>query len=217
MAEELALEQGFGNRRAVDGDEWLAAAIAGVVDEPCEKFFAGAALGFDQDVGAGAGRGSRALQGAQQGRRMADDVAVGVDVFSGLLPGAVDDLGRGSLQAIEGNGLGEVIERTVAHGVDCVGDGAVGGEQNDGGFRRCLARSPHDFHAGAVGHAHIGDDQIEVAAFHVADRFAHAGGSFDAPAVAQKIGAQRGANARFVVDHHYGKHFITGHRAGNSN
>ena len=49
MAEEFGLEQGFGQRGAVDRDERRAAARAALVNEPGDDFFADAAFTRDQD------------------------------------------------------------------------------------------------------------------------------------------------------------------------
>ena len=75
MTEEFAFEQSLRNRGAVDGDERLAAAVAGIVNEARQQLLAGSALGFDQHIGAGAGCRASALQRPQQQRRLADDCA----------------------------------------------------------------------------------------------------------------------------------------------
>ena len=48
MTEELALQQAFGNRRAVDGDEGLGRAVAVEVNGPRDDLLARAALAADQ-------------------------------------------------------------------------------------------------------------------------------------------------------------------------
>ena len=49
VAEQFAFEQGFGNCRAVDGDERLGAAHAPVVQRLGDQVLAGAVLAFEQD------------------------------------------------------------------------------------------------------------------------------------------------------------------------
>jgi hypothetical protein len=40
VAEEFALEQAFGDSRAIQADEWAAAPAAELVNQVCEQFFA---------------------------------------------------------------------------------------------------------------------------------------------------------------------------------
>src|ERR1019366_4129287 len=54
VAEDLALDQGFGNGRAVDGHKGFRFARAESVNGACQKFLAGPALSGDQN-GGGAG------------------------------------------------------------------------------------------------------------------------------------------------------------------
>ena len=174
VTEEFAFEKRFRHRGAVHGDKWLAAAIARVVHEPREQFFTRSAFGLNQNIRSGAGCCARPLQRAHEGRRMTDDVPVGVRIFDRDLTSTMNHLRCCGLQAIKRNRLGEIIERTIPHRSHGVGHGTIRGQQNDSGFRRCLPRGPHHFHSRTVGHAHVGHHQVEVATFHVAHRFAHA-------------------------------------------
>src|SRR6185503_4618136 len=51
MAKELRLEQGFGQRRAIDRDERPRGTLALLVDHAHDELLAGAALAVDQDSG----------------------------------------------------------------------------------------------------------------------------------------------------------------------
>ena len=81
---------------------------------------------------------------------------------------------------IERNRLGEIVKRAVAHGAHCVRHRTVGGQQYDGRPRRELSAPHASLPCRAIGHAHIGHDQVELAALDVADRLAHARRRFNA-------------------------------------
>jgi hypothetical protein len=63
MAEELALEQAFRNRRTIHADEWAAAPSAELVNQPGEHFFARTGLATDNDGGIRRGNYARLPQG----------------------------------------------------------------------------------------------------------------------------------------------------------
>src|SRR5205085_1343786 len=48
-AEQLGLDQGFDQRRAIDCDKWSAAPPTEIVYLPCDELFADAALPFEED------------------------------------------------------------------------------------------------------------------------------------------------------------------------
>src|SRR6476619_8269378 len=49
VTEEFALEQAFGERRAIQADEWAFAPAAELVNQACEQFFACTGLAVDND------------------------------------------------------------------------------------------------------------------------------------------------------------------------
>ena len=53
VAEEFALEEGFGDGGAVDGDEGTVASWTALMDGACDDFFAGAALASNENGGRG--------------------------------------------------------------------------------------------------------------------------------------------------------------------
>ena len=203
VAEQFALQQGLGNGGAVHSDKRLGAAVAGIVNEPRQKLLAGSAFGLNQNIGAAAGRCTGTLQSLQQKRRSADNLAIRRGFMQRLLVGACNHLRDHGLQAVEWNRLDEVVQRAVPHGVYRVRYRAIGGEENDGSRRRGVASSAHHLDAAAIGHAHVGDHQIESLHLKAANCLAHAGGRLNLPAVANKVAAERGANARLVVDNHH--------------
>src|SRR5579872_542294 len=128
VTEKLALQQRFRDCGAVDRDEGLAAAGAGVMDKAGQQFFAGPALSLDQDVSSSACRGACPVQRTQKRSSMPDDVPVRADVVGRNLTRAVHHLRSGGLQTVERNGLGQIVEGAVAHRGHSVGHGAVGGK-----------------------------------------------------------------------------------------
>jgi hypothetical protein len=63
VAEEFALKQAFGDRRAIQADEWAAAAAAELVNQTCEQFFTRTGLSMDKDGGIRRGDDLRLPQG----------------------------------------------------------------------------------------------------------------------------------------------------------
>jgi len=77
VTEELALEQGLGNRAAVDGHEGPAVPFAAVVDRTRDELLAGAAGPGDQHGGRGGGDLVDHLEDGLHARALADDPALG--------------------------------------------------------------------------------------------------------------------------------------------
>ena len=59
------------------------------------------------------------------------------------------------------NGLLEEVVGAVLHGLHGLVDGAVGGHHDDGHFGVGGAGGAQHVHAGAVGHAQVGEDEAE--------------------------------------------------------
>jgi hypothetical protein len=61
-------------------------------------------------------------------------------------------------QLVVGVALGEVVEGTFLHGPHAIGDGAVGGQQNNFGQRGQGAQAGQQGHAVGIGQLHIAED-----------------------------------------------------------
>src|SRR5256885_12315037 len=68
MAEELGVDQGLGQRAAVDGDKGATAARAQAVDVAGHHFLVGAAVAQDEDAGLAGGHLSHGLEQGLRGR-----------------------------------------------------------------------------------------------------------------------------------------------------
>ena len=170
-----------------------------VVDHARKQLLAGAAFGLDEDVGVGAGGGAGAGEGGFKRARAADDAAGGLRLWQcGGLARGHDFFGEGA-QAIEGGGLGEVVDGAALHGFDRLGNRAVGGDEEEGRGVRGGLRGAEDFEAVAIGHAHVADDEVEGLAIDAAVGLADAAGGLDGPALAGEVGGERDADAGLVI------------------
>ena len=61
MAEEFTFQQSLRDSSAVDGDKWLVASMAGIMDVACKLFLTAAAFSFYQDICVRRGCGAGAL------------------------------------------------------------------------------------------------------------------------------------------------------------
>jgi hypothetical protein len=77
VAEQLALEQGLGNRRAIDRDEGIGGTAAGCVDPPGKQLLAGSRFADEQncDRSAGSDLRSEGYRVAKSGA-FTDDMSV---------------------------------------------------------------------------------------------------------------------------------------------
>ncbi len=127
MAEELALEQGFGQRAAVDRDQGVEAAHAGGMNGADNQLFSGAALACDQDIGVGGADRSDGVEYLAHGGALSDEVArvrgfgngfAQADVFFFRAP-----VGQGFLYEVRDfvriERLADVVVGPVFQGSDC--------------------------------------------------------------------------------------------------
>jgi hypothetical protein len=92
MAEELALEQGFGQRSAVHREERRRRAAAGVVDAARHQLLSGSGLAFDQDGEVRGARLSHQIEDLEHRRAVAEEHT--------LLDGGADRRARLSLPVV---------------------------------------------------------------------------------------------------------------------
>ena len=104
----------------------------------------------------------------------------------------------------EGDGFLQVVERAFFEGFYGLVGVAEGGDDGDGGVEGEAVDVLDDFEAGAVGHAHVGEDEGVVAAFEFVFGVFHAGGGVHAQAHFHQGHFHQVADVRFVVHHQYG-------------
>jgi hypothetical protein len=174
VAEELAFDQAGRDRGAVDLDEGLAAARGAEVEGAGDELLAGAALGGDEDGGGAGGDLVHGLADRLHVRRAADHAGVGTRIFE-LLGGLGGDCGGAGafagddrllddlvdLVAVEG--LLQVVEGAELDGLDGRIDGAVGGQQDHREVRLVQGQGAQQADAVEVGHAQVGDHDVEGA------------------------------------------------------
>src|SRR5580693_7848071 len=119
MTEEFAFKQSFRNSRAVHCDEWLARSITGVMNESSQQFFSSSALCFDQNISSRAGSSTSPLYRAKQQRRAPHNIAGRSRIIDRYLLCLMHDLGGSGLQLVKRNWLGQVVESSIAHRIDC--------------------------------------------------------------------------------------------------
>ena len=91
VAEELALQQAFGDGGAVQGDELPFRAVAALVNRPGHEFLSGTRLTGDQNGHAGSREATDGPENLLHARRLADEhrvtIAAGRRRLGGRLPG----------------------------------------------------------------------------------------------------------------------------------
>src|SRR5258708_4388651 len=73
VAEEFALEQAFGDRRAIQPDKWAAGPATELVNQSCEQFFACTGLAVDKDRRIRRGEDARLPKGILKNRARSHD------------------------------------------------------------------------------------------------------------------------------------------------
>ncbi len=168
VAEELALEQGVGERGAVDGQKTLLAAAAAVVDGGGDQLLAGAALPLDEDAGSGGRDLLGQLEDAAEGGALEDHL-VGIEAASYLrLEGAVlleeavvaDDLVDQVEQLVGEEGLEEVVAGSLLEGFDRAAHGGEGAHHHHRLFGAQGLDPAQHFQAVGAGGPDIEQDQV---------------------------------------------------------
>ena len=177
MAEEFALEQGFRDGPAVDGNEGAASPPTVAVDDPSDHLLAGSGLSGDAHCGVGLGDVRDLLQQnlhrgapghhALQPIELLDQRSEPVDLAAHplLSQGLLDH----ELEFLVVEGLGEVAVRSFLHGLDGVGDAPVGGEDQDRQGRMDEPQFLQNHQPVPVRQAEVGDGQVEDLSLGCAD------------------------------------------------
>ena len=168
VPEQLALQQGLRDRRAVHRDEGLAAAGRLGVDRAREDFLAGAALARQQHRRLEAGGALHHLEhldhrlGGGHDRVIAGSA---LDLAAQQLVGAAQALALARLAQREqhlggGEGLGEVVVGAALHRLDRELRGAEGRHQDHGRFRQAPHQLGQQLEAVHPGHAQVAEHQL---------------------------------------------------------
>ena len=150
MAEQLGLQQIFGEGAAVDRHEGTGRALGVDVQRTRDQLFAGAALAADQDRGHGVGQRLDLRDHGLHGRGLRDDggggefFAHGLRELVDLAPQAGGLIGAPQLglDVVEFQRFGHVVVSALAHGAHARLDRAVGGhdDHRHGGVELAQAR-----------------------------------------------------------------------------
>ncbi len=170
VAEHFRFHQLGGQGGAVDGHEGCVFARAVMMQGPGDQFLAGSAFAVNQHRGGGGGHPFDHLaHGAHAGAFGHDAIQLlpvfkarlktfvlgdGIVIFEGAL--------NGQHQLVELERLGDVIKRTLFHGFDRRGDGAVGGEHDHAHVGPGFGGFTEQFHAVDRSHIDVRNHQIEL-------------------------------------------------------
>jgi hypothetical protein len=207
VAEQLGLQQGLGQRRAVDGHEGPALARRPVVDGPGEQLLAGTALALDEHGGRGVG--DLLDQGHQPPEHGAgpDDLALGPQVVELLLQRAVpldevapfqrlvDELE----QLLAAERLGEEVVGAVLHRLHGLLHRPERGQQDDVHVGRDGLGRPQQLEPGQARHLEVGDDEVDPAGLEALEGRAPVGGEHDPVALARQRALEALAQSGVVV------------------
>ena len=169
VAEELGLEDGLGERPHVDGEKGAVAPLARDVEGPGHELLPRAALPVDEDGGARAGHlvdDAEDLLHAPVGAHQVlhpeppPQLLPQAPVLAHE-PGALDGPGHGEEQHVAVEGLGEVVEGPLAHGLDRGVDAAVGGHEDDARARLLALDLLEEGDTGEVRHLEVGEHDVE--------------------------------------------------------
>jgi hypothetical protein len=170
VAEQLALEQVGGYRAAVERDERLALARAEIVDRARDQLLAGAALAGDQHRGVAVGDAVDELADGADRRAVADDAGHRPGRGQGLTqpphlaagPAVLDRARDRQLDLIGIERLGHEVPRAGAQRRDRGGDVGLTGDHDDRHVGVAGAHALAQLDARQAGHAHVGDDHVDV-------------------------------------------------------
>ena len=167
MAEQLALHQLGGQRRAVDGHAGALGAAAPAMDGARQLALAGAGLTENEDVGIGRRHLPRSLQHAHQHRAVAVELRAFLTDFTFQRLQArrqlahLQLLGRGHAQLFRTAGLDQVIGGAGLHGVHGGIHGGIGGDDHHAHPRRLRTHLRQHVQAAVVAQAQVEEAQVE--------------------------------------------------------
>ena len=170
VAEQFAFQQGFGDGRAVDGEEWLGAAPAVAVDGPGDELFAGAALAGDEHGGVAGRNLPDEFEHPLHRLAAADDAKlvifrlqerlVGDDLFH--IARRLEGVGDQLLDFHRVERLEQIIICAQLHRLDGGLGGAVGGHQDDQQLGVGGAEAAQGFESVQTAHADVHEHEVRL-------------------------------------------------------
>src|SRR5271156_318953 len=167
VAEELALEQLFRQRSAIDDDERLVLTPAPSMDLARDHVLAGAAFSREQNRGVAAGGLARGFEQALHGGtlRVEQRLLVDGEAQRAIFRGQLADMQRaidGVLNLLERERLGDVVVGAGLHRLDGVFDRRECGHQDDQALGRAAFNLVEQFEAAHLRHTVVGEHEIEL-------------------------------------------------------
>ena len=209
MSEELALDEGLGDRPAVDDPERLVLPLRSLVEEARNALLARAALAGDEDGAPPARDALHELEDALHRRRAPEQVlrlmTVDLSAEARVLldeRALLERLADERAQLGGGERLRDEVVRAALHRVDRRLHGGVGGHHDDLRVGRDLLGDRDDIEPGAVRHHQVGEDDA-VGLRRVLERVARrreAGRGRDGVALPPEEDRQHLAESGLVVD-----------------
>ena len=208
VAEEFALQQGFGQGAAVDRDAAFGGPVAALVDGPGDEFLAGAALAGNQDRGLRPGHPFHQGQDFLHDPGLSHNVGEAVLFFQFLVQQAVGQdevavfqgLGDGHQDFVVLEGLEDVIEGAFFHGRDRFFHGAERSHDDHRQIRLELLQFVQELDAGHLGHLHVGEHEVQIGRGADLQGLNGAGGSQDLIAGLPQQGLHDGEIIAFVIN-----------------
>ena len=210
MPEELALEQGFRDRPAVDRDEGPVAAGAGRVHRARDQLLADPALPRDQHGARGAGAPGDLLAKGAHHAALADEGLrdrprlMRVPRAQALSPqglALLEHALHARAQLVDAERLLEIVPCAVPKGGDGGLEARVGRHENDRRPRIEQARALQHREAPDTGHDDVGEDDVELLLRDSRDRLLAAARGRHLIPVGRQGRGQHLLHGRHVVDH----------------
>jgi hypothetical protein len=215
VAEELAFHQVFRDRAAVDRHEGAGGAGAAAVDQAGAQFLA--AAGFAGDVDRRLAARQLFDHGAHllHARRFADQASSGSSLSwpPGQAQGRLDQ----GAQLLQADRLGQVVEGAGLQRGHGIAGAAEGGDHRHRRLRAVLGDVADDLQAFAIGQAHVGQAELEIALLERRDGFADRAGTFRRQAHAGQRQVDQFADVGLVVDDEYPAQFAARAPFGSGN
>ena len=177
------------------------------VDGPCDELLAGPALAFDEDRGLGGPGQPDELEDLAHAFRFPDDAPQAVTARQLLFqpavffrqPARLRPLAHRHEHFLVLEGLGDVVERALAHRLDRSFDGGVGGDDHDDGVRVPAADVAQDLEARAIREHEVEQDDVVRLGVEQRQGFAGVGGRRHVAAFFFQQGLEDVADDLFVV------------------
>jgi hypothetical protein len=182
VAEQRALDESFGEGRAIQLDERTVAPVARVVDGASEQLLARSRFPLEENRGAGRGGGRHGLEQPLDLDALADDRALAPELHHLAAQGVVlaaephdlECLSHGQLELLRPHWLGDVVHRAGLDRRDGVLDRRVAGEHDQRDVVALLLQQLEELEPRQPGHPIVRDDQVDVPLRERLERFGDA-------------------------------------------